>query len=105
MITGLDKLQKDLADAQRAFQSLDGTIATLRFDPDSQASVNAAIRQMESAIDAKVSRYSGNALVENVAKGLKEQYRRAILERAAKARSASAFEALNARADKVGIPR
>ncbi len=33
-ITGLDKLQRDLADAQRAFQSLDGTLATLEFEPD-----------------------------------------------------------------------
>lgn len=86
-ITGLDKLQRDLKDAQRAFESLDGTIATLKFDPDSQASVNAAIRQMESAIDAKTSRYHGNPLVESVATGQKEQYRKAILERAAKERS------------------
>lgn len=85
-ITGLDKLQRDLADAQRAFQSLDGTIATLKFDPNDPASVNAGVRQMESAIDAKVRPYRGNALVESVAKGLKEKYRAAILDRAAKAR-------------------
>jgi len=86
-ISGLDKLQRDLKDAQRAFESLDGTIATLKFDPNSQASVDAAIRQMESAIDAKTGRYRGNPLVETVAKGLKEQYRKAILERAARERS------------------
>jgi hypothetical protein len=86
-ITGLDKLQRDLKDAQQAFASLDGTIATLRFDPHNQASVNAAIQQMESAIDAKTGGYRGNPLVESVAKGLKEQYRKAILERATKERS------------------
>lgn len=86
-ITGLDKLQRDMKDAQRAFQSLDGTIATLKLDPGNQASVDAAIRQMESAIDAKTRQYRGNALVENAAKGLKEQYRKALLERAAQERS------------------
>jgi hypothetical protein len=92
-ITGLDKLQRDLEDAQRAFESLDGTITTLTFDPADQASIDTAIREMASAIDAKVGRYSGNALVESVAAGLKEKYRTAILERAAEARSASAGEA------------
>lgn len=32
-ITGLDKLQRELKDAQRAFQSLEGTIATLKWNP------------------------------------------------------------------------
>lgn len=86
-ITGLDKLQRELADAQRAFQSLDGTITTLKIDPDNQASIDAAIHQMEAAIDDKTRRYRGNALVEGVAKGLKEQYRKAIRERAARERN------------------
>jgi hypothetical protein len=90
--TGLDKLQQDLRDAQRAFESLDGTIAALNIDPNSQASVDAAIRQMESAIDAKTGRYPRNPLVETVAKGLKEQYRNVILERAAKAYRESGSE-------------
>ena len=104
-ITGLDKLQRDLEDAQRAFRSLDGTIATLKFDPDDQVSVNAAIRQMESTIDTKASAYRGNALVDGIVKELKKQYRDAIRDRAEKARRASVSEAVNARADKVGIPR
>jgi|tagenome__1003787_1003787.scaffolds.fasta_scaffold20630659_1 hypothetical protein len=82
----VDKLQRELEDAQRAFQSLEGTIATLAFDPNDQASVNAAIRKIEQAIDAKTSSYRSNALVEAIAKGSKERYRTAILERAAKLR-------------------
>jgi len=85
-ITGFDKLQRDLEDAQHAFQSLDGTIASLSFDSGSQASIDSAIRQMEDAIDVKTSLYRGNAMVEQVAQGLKEQYRAAILKRAAEAR-------------------
>jgi hypothetical protein len=82
-ITGLDKLQRELADAQRAFQSLDGTITTLKFDPDDPASVQRAIRQMEAAIDSKTSMYRNNPLVMQTAKGLKETYRKAILEQKA----------------------
>jgi hypothetical protein len=80
-MTGLDKLQRELKDAQRAFQSLDGTIATLKFDPDNPASVQAAIRQMESAIDSKTAPYRNNAMVMQIASGMKDTYRKAIREK------------------------
>lgn len=94
-ITGFDKLEKNLRDAQRALHSLDGTIATLQFDPHEPASVLAAIRQMESIIDEKTARYRGNALVRNMAEKMKESYREQIEERAALERS-------NKEAKKVG---
>jgi hypothetical protein len=81
-ITGLDKLQQELEQAQRAFQSLDGTIATLKFSPGDPNSVQNAIRQMEAAIDSKTAAYRGNALVAKVAKAMKDRYREQILERA-----------------------
>jgi hypothetical protein len=87
-ITGLDKLQRQLEDAGKAFQALDGEIATLRFDPHDPGSVNAAIQQMEEAIDAKVEPYHGNPLVKSVADQLKEKYRAAIFKRIAEARIA-----------------
>ncbi|MBU8541770.1 gp58-like family protein [Falsiroseomonas tokyonensis] len=85
-ITGLDKLQRELKDAQRAFQSLDGTIATLQFDPHDPASVQGAIRQMESAIDSKTAPYRNNAMVMQIAGGMKDAYRKAIREKAQEAR-------------------
>lgn len=88
-ITGLDKLQKDLKDAEQAFRSLDGTILTLRFDPDEPASILAAIKRMESAIDEKAARYRGNVMVEAMAKKVKEHYRKLIEERAKEARSSN----------------
>jgi hypothetical protein len=78
--TGLEKLQRDLEDAEKAFRSLDGTIATLQFGPDDPASVQAAIREMEVAIDRKTAPYRGNPMVVQVAKGLKETYAKAIRE-------------------------
>jgi hypothetical protein len=79
-ITGLDKLQRELKDAQRAFQSLDGTIATLKWNPADPKSVQEAIKHMEAAVDRKVAPYRGNDLVAKVAQGLKDTYRQRILE-------------------------
>ena len=53
-IAGLDKLQRDLEQAQRAFKSLDGEITRLTFEPGDQRSIDAALRQLDNAIDAKV---------------------------------------------------
>jgi hypothetical protein len=80
-ITGLDKLRRELADAQRALQPLNGTIATLKFNPSDPKSVEDAIRQMEAAVDSKTAPYHGNDLVTKVAQGLKDTYRKRILER------------------------
>lgn len=80
-ITGLDTLQRQLEEAQRALNSLDGTIDTLKFNPNDPQSVQAAIRQMEAAIDSKIAPYRNNPLVSQVAQGLKDQYREMILER------------------------
>ena len=81
-ISGLDDLQRDLENAQRALRTLDGSIAQLEFNPDDPASVNGAIREMETAIDRKVAPYGGNPLVVQITTGLKEQYRQYILKRA-----------------------
>ncbi|WP_271566876.1 hypothetical protein [Bradyrhizobium sp. CCBAU 11386] len=62
-ITGLDRLQQQLEDAQKAFKSLDGEVATVRFNPEEPESVEAAIRTMEAAIDEKVGPYRDNTLV------------------------------------------
>lgn len=85
-IEGLDKLQRDLKQAQQAFKSLDGEITRLKFDPGDQSSINAALRQLDSAIDAKVRPYRGNPLVETVAKGLREELRKGFLKRVEEAK-------------------
>jgi hypothetical protein len=83
---GLEKLQKEFALASKALQALDGEITTLRFDPSEPASVEAAIAQLEQAIDDKIGPYRGNPMVESVATQMKEKYREQILERASVAR-------------------
>lgn len=86
-ITGLDKLEKQLKDAQRAFQALDGEITTVHSDPNEPASIFAAISQMENAIDNIAGGYRSNPFVQNMSEQLKEAYSEQIHERAAQART------------------
>ena len=51
-ITGLNVLQKNLDQAAKALGALDGELTTLKFNPDDPASVEAALVQMEGAIEA-----------------------------------------------------
>lgn len=84
-ITGLDQLERTLKDAQKALASLDGLIATLRFDPADPSSVKSAISEMEQAVDRKVSAYSRNPIVAPLVKAAKDQFRARILEKSRKA--------------------
>ena len=80
-ITGLDKLQNALKEAQQALKSLDGPIAALKFNPNDPQSVQNAIRQMEAAVDSKVSLYRNNTMVSELVQELKNKYRQNILKR------------------------
>ena len=85
-IEGLDALQKQLKQAEKAFAELDGDIADVRFDPHDPSSIEQAIQQVNDAVDEKVAPYTGNEMVMSVAEELKENARAEILERAAQAR-------------------
>jgi hypothetical protein len=85
-ITGLDELKKQLDDAAKALQALDGDIATLKFNPNDPSSVETAVVEMEQTIDTKVAPYRGNKMVEAIIAQLKDRYRQEIYDRAAKAR-------------------
>lgn len=85
-ITGLDQLTKQLEQAQQAIDELDGELATVSFDPNDPASIDAAIQQANASVDAKVGAWADNPLVAQVAEGMKEQLRESILQRAAAAR-------------------
>jgi hypothetical protein len=85
-ISGLNDLQKELEQASKAFKALDGEIAVLTFDAADQASVNAAISKMESAIDRKAGPYRNNRFVMDIVGSMKKAYRKDLLQRAAEAR-------------------
>jgi len=85
-IEGLDKLSKELNDAEKALSDVDGEVGKVSFDPSDPLSIEAAIKDMEGKIDEKVGRYVNNKIVAPLIQEMKEQYRESILERAAQAR-------------------
>ena len=85
-ITGLDKLQKNLKDAQRALSELDGELGVVNFDPNDPASIEGAIQSVNRMIDDRLGEYSSNLIVGPLAEQMKEKYRESILEKAAEAR-------------------
>ncbi|WP_046862728.1 hypothetical protein [Microvirga massiliensis] len=85
-ITGLDKLSRDLTSAQKALEGLDGELGTVAFDPSDLGSIEAAIQEVERLVDERLGSYASNRIIGPMAEGMKQQYREAILERAATAR-------------------
>ncbi|ULU27699.1 hypothetical protein [Dyella terrae] len=85
-ISGLDQLSRRLEQAQEALAEIDGDLDAVNFDPHDPASIETAIQQAEALIDAKVKPWADNPLVAQITDGLKEQYRNAIINRAAEAR-------------------
>lgn len=85
-IKGLDKLSRDLAEAQKAIQALDGELGTVSFLPEDPASIEAAIQEATRLIDARLGSSISNPIIGPMANSLKEKYREGILEKAATAR-------------------
>ncbi|HBO5549737.1 hypothetical protein [Pseudomonas aeruginosa] len=85
-ITGLDKLQKNLKDAQRALSDLDGELGVVNFNPNDPASIEGAIQSVNRMIDDRLGECSSNPIVGPLAEQMKEKYRESILEKAAEAR-------------------
>ncbi|ENK3932928.1 hypothetical protein [Pseudomonas aeruginosa] len=85
-ITGLDKLQKDLKDAQRVLSELDGELGVVNFDPSDPVSIESAIQSVNRLIDERLGVYSANPIVGPLAEQMKEKYRETILQKAAEAR-------------------
>jgi hypothetical protein len=91
-IQGLDRLTKQLSDAQKALEGVDGELGGVSFDPTDPASIESAISQIEAMVDEKLGAYSSNPLIGPWANEMKEAYRQQLLERAARARLESKKE-------------
>ena len=85
-VTGLDKIQKELKDAQRALKELDGNLGSVQFDPNDPESIEAAIRKINQTVDERVGQYSSNSIIGPLAEQMKEAYRERLLQSAAEAR-------------------
>ncbi len=85
-ITGLDKLQKELKQAEQALKELDGELGVVEFDPHEPASIETAIQSVNRIVDNRIEPYADNPIVGSLAEQMKESYRENILQRAAEAR-------------------
>lgn len=85
-ITGLDKLQRDLEEAQRALGELDGELGTVNFNPHDPASIETAIQSVYRMVDDRAGQYASNPVVGPMIEQMKESYRENILQKAAEAR-------------------
>lgn len=85
-ITGLDKLQKEIDEAQRALAELDGELGSVSFDPHDPSGIEAAIQGIYQMVDERAGKYASNSFVAPLIEQMKEVYRERILERAAEAR-------------------
>jgi hypothetical protein len=85
-ISGLDRLTRQMDELSKFSEEVDGELATVSFDPTDAASIEAAISEMEAAIDQKAIPYEGNDMVSDLVEQMKENLRDQILEKAAAAR-------------------
>jgi hypothetical protein len=80
-ITGLDKLQRQLREAEQAGRDLNGILAEVAFNPGDPSSVESAIAEARQAVDRRVGRYSGNPLVDQIAEAAKANFEQRLFER------------------------
>lgn len=85
-ITGLDKLQKELKEAEQGLNELDGELGVVNFDPHDPASIEVAIQSVNRMIDSRIESHAENPIVGSLADQMKESYRDNILQKAAEAR-------------------
>ena len=84
--TGLDKLRKELKEAEKTLNEMDGELGVVNFDPHDPSSIEAAIQSVMRMIDRRIEPYAGNPIVGSLADQMKESYRENILQKAAEAR-------------------
>jgi hypothetical protein len=101
-ITGLDKLTRDLDQAQRAFKEIDGHLGQVNFKPSDPRSVEGAIQDVDKMVDDRLSAYASNPIVRPMIAAMKKSYRTAIIEKAAAHQTKSISELQDLGVDLVG---
>jgi hypothetical protein len=85
-LTGMSEVTRNMEQLKRA---LDGAAAELSFDPLNRQDVERAIREIEQKVDLKIAPYISSPGVREIASQLKEEYRKALLQKAEEARKKS----------------
>ncbi len=84
-LTGMSEVTRNMEALKRA---LDGAFNGLSFDPQKREEIERAIREIEMKVDMKFAPYISTPGVCEIASQLKEEYRKAILQKADEARRA-----------------
>jgi hypothetical protein len=95
MATLPDEMTRILEEAAEELKALEDEVITAGFDPNDPASVQAAIQHIDDTIDAKISRFRGNRLVEEAAVAIKAECRVNILLQATERRTERSTRALH----------
>lgn len=85
-LTGMSEVTRNMEALKRA---LDAAFNGLSFDPRKREDVERAIREIEMKVDMKFAPYISSPGVREIAANLKDEYRKAIKEKAAAAQKKS----------------
>jgi ribosome recycling factor len=85
-LTGLSEVTRNMEQLKRA---LDGAVARASFDPHNPQDVERAIREIMLKVDMKMASYISAPGVPEIASQLRDEYRKAILQKAEEARKSS----------------
>ena len=81
-LTGMSEVMRNMEALKK---TLDGAVAGMSFDPQKPEEVERAIREIEMKIDMKLALYISSPGVREVAAELKDEYRKAVLQKAGEA--------------------
>jgi hypothetical protein len=85
-LSGLSEVTRNM---EQLKQALDGAVARISFDPLNRQDVERAIRMIEQEVDLRMAPYSLSPGVQEIAAELKQEYRKALLQRAEEAKKDS----------------
>lgn len=85
-------LTKRLKELEQFLGELENYSQTLSFDPFDAESIENALIQMENMIDERGQYSTTNPMIEKIASELKDKYRKAIIDKAAKYRAVNGGE-------------
>jgi hypothetical protein len=85
-LTGMSEVTRNMEALKRA---LDGAVEKASFDPHNPQDVERAIREILMKVDMKMAPYISSPGVPEIAAGLKEEYRKALLQKTEDARRRS----------------
>lgn len=87
-ISGLEAMQKQIKDVERATEALNGSY-DVHFDANDPVSIENAIQEAYSIVDERVSGYTANPMVSPLIEHTKENLRQQILDSAEQQRQES----------------